>query len=97
MTTVPNEMLNAIERRGILAHRGENGGHNLADVTGKQLVDVRLEQEHDQDNAAHDRHREEQLQRRFGDELHHDQRPIGGGQQRSAFERGAKWRGVGHC
>ena len=42
---------------------------DLAHVAGEQFVHVGVEQQRDQKDAADDRHREQQLEGRFGDEL----------------------------
>ena len=62
----------------------------------RALPEVGSEQEHHQENPADDRHREQQLQRAFGDELHGDERPVRGGEERTAFERGFQRRGLRH-
>ena len=41
-------------------------------------------------------HAEDQLQRRFGDELHDDERPVGGGDERAALEGRLQGRSVRH-
>ena len=44
------------ERRNVLAHRGEDLGDDLAQIAGQQLVGVGAEEQHDQEDAADDRH-----------------------------------------
>ena len=84
-------MAKAIEKAtsagDVLAHRGEDLRDDLAHVAGQQLVGVRAEEQHDQEDAADDRHREQELERRIGDELHGDERPVGRGDQRAALQR----------
>ena len=58
--------------------------------------DVGVHQQRDEKDAAEDRHREQQLERRFGDELRGDQRPVGRGDQRAALERRLQSRGLRH-
>ena len=60
---------------------------DLAHVAGQELVGIRAEQQHDEEDAADDRDREQDLQRGLRDELHGDQRPVGGGDERAALER----------
>ena len=84
-------------QRGRIGAQGrEDRGQNLAHVAAKELLDVGVEQQHDQEDAADDRDAEDQLQRRFGDELHHDERPVGGGDERTALEGRLQGRCVRH-
>ena len=87
---------NEVERGGIGAQGGEDSGDDVAHVAAEQILDVGVEQQHDEEDAADDRHAEHQLQRRFGDELHHDERPVGGGDERAALEGRLQCRSVGH-
>ena len=54
-----------------------------------------VEQQHDQDHAPDDGDGQQQFQRPFGDELHGDERPVRGGNERPAFERTFKPGGWG--
>jgi hypothetical protein len=57
---------------------------------------ARLEQQCDQEGAAHDRHGEHELEGGLGHELHDHERPVDGGNQRAALERHLQSRRVGH-
>ena len=84
------------ERDRIGAQRREDRRDDVANVAGQQVVDFGAEQQHDEEQAADHRHREQQLQRRFGDELHHDERPVGRGDERAALQGGLQWQVVSH-
>ena len=96
MRTMRKAMREGGQRGRIGAQRREDRGDDLADVAAEQFFDVGVEQQHDEEDAADDRHAEDQLERRFGDELHDDERPVGGGDERAALEGRLQCRGVGH-
>ena len=52
--------------------------------------------QHDQEDAADDRHAEDDLQSGLGDELDDDERPVGGGDERAALERRLQCRRMRH-
>ena len=60
------------------------------------LLDVGAEQQHDQDDPADDRDRRGAAQRAFGDELHGNERPVRGGDEGTALERGFQRRRLRH-
>ena len=65
-----------------------------AHVAGQDLVDVGAEQQHDEEDAADDRNGQQQLQRALRDELHGDEGPVRGGDERPALEGGLQMRAV---
>ena len=78
---------------GSRAMRGEDRLDDLAGVAADELADVGVEEQRDQEDAADDRHGEQQLERRLGDELRSDQRPVGGRDQRAALQGDLQTRG----
>ena len=65
MSTTRNASAKAVSAAGLARSGREDRRHDLAHVAAKQLLDVGVEQQHDQEDAADDRHAEEQLQRRL--------------------------------
>ena len=53
----------------------------------QQLGEIAAEQHRDEDRRADDRHGQQHLKRRLGDELDRDRLPIGRGEQRAALEQ----------
>ena len=82
------------ERGRVAAQRREDGGDDLANVAAQDLFDVGIEQQDDEEDAADDRNAEDQLERRLGDELHDDERPVGGGDERTALQGRLQCRSV---
>ena len=53
----------------------------------QQLGEIAAEQDGDEHRGADDRHGEQDLEGRLGDELDGDRLPVGRGEQRAAFEQ----------
>ena len=84
------------ERGRPAGERAEHGRHHVAHVAAEQIVEVVTDDEDHEQDAAGDRHAQQQLEERFRDELDQHHRPVGGGHQCSAFEDGLETRRVSH-
>ena len=67
--------------------RAGDGREHVAQAALQQIGEIGAEQHRDQDRRADDRHGEQHLKRGLGDELDRDRLPVGGGQQRAAFQQ----------
>ena len=67
--------------------RAGDGRENLARTASQQIADVGPQHHRDEHGRADERHGEQRLKRRFGDELDRDRRPVGCGQERAAFQQ----------
>ena len=63
MRTSRKASANDVSAAGLARSAENTAATNLANVAAKQLFDVGVEQQHDQEDAADDRHAEDQLQR----------------------------------
>ena len=75
------------KRGGTRRQRAENGRDDGAHVAAEQILEVRVEHERHEEGAADNRHREHQLQHRFGRELDNHEGPVGRRDERSALQR----------
>ena len=75
---------------------GENRPGDVAETPAEDVLDVRLQEQHDQEHAANRRHCQQQLERGFGNELDEDQRPVSGGDESAALECGFQRKRVCH-
>ena len=71
--------------------RQQDGGHGRNDRTDRQveqLARLPANQQDDQEHATDDGHGEQRLEQGVGDELNHDDVPVGGGHERAALKGG---------
>ena len=84
------------QRRGTGRERRDDRGDDVAQVAGQEIGQRGIEEERDQEGAADNRHREQELDARIGDEADDDERPVGGGDQRAALQGGLQPRSLLH-
>src|SRR5262249_18210565 len=84
------------ERGRALHQRRDDRRDDVARVAAEQIRHARVEKECDEESAAHDRDGQHELEAGLGDELHDDERPVGGGDERPALERRLQSRRVRH-